>query len=42
MASDNVGHVKGFPSALEDIEETGIEGWALDVENLGIFGIDIT
>ena len=39
---DNVGHARGFPPALEGINETGIEGWAPGAEDLGGFGIDIT
>ena len=39
---DNVGHVKDFPSALENTDEMGIEGWAPGAEDLGGLGKDIT
>ena len=38
---DNVGHVGGFPMALEGNDETGIEGWAPGAEDLGGFGTDV-
>ena len=39
---DNVGRVGSCPSALEGTEETGTDGWALGVEDLGGLGTDIT
>ena len=42
MVLDNVGHVGGFPLALEGTDEIGIEGWAPGAEDLGVFGTDIT
>ena len=40
--SDNVGHAKGFPLALEGTDKTGIEGWAPGAKDLGGLGTDIT
>ena len=39
---NNVGHVRGFPPALEGNDETGIEGWTPGVEDLGGLGTNIT
>ena len=39
---DNVGHNEGCPLALEGTDETGTDGWAPGVEDLGGLGTDIT
>ena len=39
---DNVGRARGCPSALEGNDETRIEGWAPDAEDLGGLGTEIT
>ena len=39
---DNVGHVGGFPPALDGNDEMGIEGWVLGAEDLGRLGTYIT